>query len=247
MLETFIAVLTTDLIWAMVVTFAGGLMLGYTGWGGAMVSMPFLTILYGPVAALVIMIIGALLVTASLFPTAARIADWRRMTPILIAMAVCVPIGSLLLFALEPNLIRRIIGWLIVGASILILSGWRYSGPQGVGASATTGVISGLINGFVGLGGPPLVIYMLALKQSASVQRANTLVFMAITSVLVLGSTFVGGGVTLENSFLGVLTAPFQIAGGWLGARLFLKLPVELFKKFSLVALIVLGGIVAFL
>ena len=247
MLETFIAVLTTDLIWAMVITFAGGLMLGFTGWGGAMVSMPFLTILYGPVEALVIMIIGALLVTAYLFPTAARIADWRRMTPILIAMAVCVPIGNLLLFALEPNLIRRIIGWLIVGASILILSGWRYSGPQGAGASATTGVISGLINGFVGLGGPPLVIYMLALKQSAAVQRANTLVFIAIASVLVLGSTFVGGGVTLENSFLGVLTAPFQIAGGWLGARLFLKLPVELFKKFSLVALIVLGGIVAFL
>ena len=247
MTETFIDVLTTDLIWAMVVTFAGGLMLGYTGWGGAMVSMPFLTILYGPVNALVILIIGALLVTAYLFPTAARIADWRRMTPILIAMAVCVPIGNLLLFALEPNLIRRIIGWLIVGASILILSGWRYSGPQGVGASATTGVISGLINGFVGLGGPPLVIYMLALKLSAAVQRANALVFMAITSVLVLGSTFVGGGVTLENSFLGVLTAPFQIVGGWLGARLFLKLPAEIFKKFSLVALIVLGGIVAFL
>ena len=247
MIETFIAVLTTDLIWAMVITFAGGLMLGYTGWGGAMVSMPFLTILYGPVEALVIMIIGALLPTAYLFPTAARIADWRRMTPILIAMAVCVPIGNLLLFALEPNLIRRIIGWLIVGASILILSGWRYRGPQGAGAGAATGVISGLINGFVGLGGPPLVIYMLALKQSAAVQRANTLVFMAITSVLILGSTFIGGGVTLENSFLGMLTAPFQIAGGWLGARLFLKLPTELFKKFSLVALIVLGGIVAFL
>ena len=247
MIETFIAVLTTDLIWAMVVTFAGGLILGYTGWGGAMVSMPFLTILYGPVEALVIMIIGTLLVAAYLFPTAARIADWRRMTPILIAMAVCVPIGNLLLFALEPNLIRRIIGWLIVGASILILSGWRYSGPQGAGASAATGAISGLINGFVGLGGPPVVIYMLALKQSAAVQRANTLVFMAITSVLILGSTFIGGGVTLENSFLGVLTAPFQIAGGWLGARLFLKLPEELFKKFSLVALIVLGGIVAFL
>ena len=247
MIETFNAVLTTDLYWAMVVTFAGGLMLGYTGWGGSMVSMPFLTILFGPVEALVILMIGAVLLTAHLFPAAARIADWRRMTPILIAMAVCVPIGNLLLFALEPNLIRRIIGWLIVGASILILSGWRYSGPQGAGASATTGAISGLINGFVGLGGPPLVIYMLALKQSAAVQRANTLVFMAITSVLVLGSTFVGGGVTLENSFLGTLTAPFQIAGGWLGARLFLKLPAELFKKFSLVALIVLGGIVAFL
>ena len=130
MLETFIAVLTTDIIWVMIITFAGGLMLGYTGWGGALVSMPFLTIIYGRVEALVILIIGALLVTGTLFPTAARIADWRRMTPILIATTFCVPIGNLLLFALEPNLIRRIIGSLIVGASILILSGWRYSGPQ---------------------------------------------------------------------------------------------------------------------
>ena len=101
MLETFNIVLTTDLVWAMAASFAGGLMLGYTGWGGAMVSMPFLTILYGPVEALVIMIIGAVLLTAYLFPAAARVADWRRMTPMLIAMAVCVPIGNLLLFTLE--------------------------------------------------------------------------------------------------------------------------------------------------
>ena len=88
---------------------------------------------------------------------------------------------------------------------------------------------------------------MLALKQSAAVQRANILVFMAIAAVLILGSTFVGGGVTIEASILGALTSPFLWVGGWLGARLFIKLPAELFKKFSLAALIVLGGFVAFL
>ena len=247
MLETFNIILTTDLIWAMVATFAGGLMLGYTGWGGAMVSMPFLTILYGPVEALVIMLIGAVLLTAHLFPAAARQADWKRMTPMLIAMAISVPIGNFLLFSLEPHLIRKVIGWLIVGASLLILSGWRYQGPQGAGASATTGVISGLINGFIGLGGPPLVIFMLALNQPAAIQRANILVFMAITSIIVLSSTFVGGGVTTQAGVLGALTAPFQWVGGWLGVWLFLKLPAEIFKRFSLVALILLGGFVAFL
>ena len=246
MLEIFDIVLTTDLNWAILATFAGGLMLGYTGWGGAMVAMPVLTILYGPVIALVIMAIGAMLLTAHLFPAAARQADWKRMTPILIAMAICVPIGNFFLFYLEPQLVRQIIGWLIAGASLLILSGWRYKGPQGIGASATTGMISGVINGFIGLGGPPLVIYMLALNQPATIQRANILVFMAITSIVVLGSTFIGGGVTMEAGILGALAAPFQWAGGWLGAKLFFKLPAEVFKKFSLAALIVLGGFVAF-
>jgi len=247
MIESFYGVLTIDLIWAVVATFGGGLMLGYTGWGGAMVSMPILTILYGPVAALVISMIGAVLLTAHLFPSSARLADWRRMVPILIAMAVAVPIGNLLLFALEPDFIRRVIGWIIVSASVLVLAGWRYRGPQGIGPGAATGAISGLINGFIGLGGPPLVIYMLALNQSAAVQRANILVFMAITSILILGVTFLGGGVTLEAGMLGALTAPFQWAGGWLGAGLFIKLPTEVFKKFSLVALIMLGTFVAFL
>ncbi|HIF58747.1 MAG TPA: sulfite exporter TauE/SafE family protein [Pseudomonadales bacterium] len=245
--DIFNTVLTTDLVWAMAATFTGGLMLGYTGWGGAMVSIPFLTILYGPVDALVIMMIGAVLITAHLFPAAARQADWKHMTPVLIAMAICVPIGSLLLLSLEPHLIRRIIGWLIVGASLLILSGWRYKGPQGTGASATTGGISGLISGFTGLGGPPLVIYILALNQSAAIQRANILVFMALVSIIILASTFVGGGVTLEAGVLGIMTAPFQLVGGWLGAWLFFKLPAELFKKFSLIALVLLGGFVVFI
>ena len=49
MLETLHQVLALDLIWVILITFAGGLMLGYTGWGGLMVSIPFLTFLYGPV------------------------------------------------------------------------------------------------------------------------------------------------------------------------------------------------------
>jgi uncharacterized membrane protein YfcA len=91
------------------------------------------------------------------------------------------------------------------------------------------------------------VIYILALNQSAAIQRANILVFMALTSIIILASTFVGGGVTLEAGVLGIMTAPFQLVGGWLGAWLFLKLPAELFKKFSLIALVLLGGFVVFI
>ena len=246
MLETLLPVLTLDLVWVVAITFAAGLMLGYTGWGGAMVSMPLLTFLYGPIDALVISMIGAFFVTAHLFPNSARSADWRMMTPLLIAMAISVPIGNVLLFVLDLELIRRIIGGVILGFSLLVLVGWRYRGALGTAPSAITGVVSGLINGFVGLGGPPLVIYMLASGFSARVQRANILVFMALTTILLLGSLFIGGGITLETTYRGIISAPFQWSGGALGAWLFTKIPAEIFRKFSLVALVVLGGSVAF-
>ena len=245
MLESFLVILTLDLVWAILITFAAGLMLGYTGWGGAMVAMPLLTFLYGPVDALVITMYGALLVTAHLFPSAARTADWRMMKPLLISMTLSVPVGSLLLFHLEPELVRRIIGGVIVGFSALILTGWRYRGSLGLVPSATTGSISGLINGFVGLGGPPLVIYMLAADLSPAVQRANILVFMALTSILIVVALLVGGGITVEASYRGIVAAPFQWAGGALGAWLFLRVPAAFFRKFTLVALVVLGASVA--
>lgn len=246
MLEALTPILTIDLVWTILITFAGGLMLGYTGWGGLMVSMPLLTFLYGPVDALVISMFGAIPVVVQLFPGAARLAEWRSTAPLLIATAICVPIGSVLLFFLDPELIRRVIGIIILGFSILILTGWRYRGSRGAGPSIFTGVVSGLINGFVGLGGPPLVIYMLASDLTAAVQRANILVIMAVVSVLIMASIFIGGGITLEATYRGIIAAPFQWAGGAFGAWLFAKVPAEIFRKFSLFALVVLGISVAF-
>jgi len=245
MIESFYTVLDLNLVWAIGITFLGGLMLGYTGWGGAMVSMPLLAFLFGPVEALAIMIIGALFLTVHLFPGAARKADWGIMTPLLIATVICVPIGSWFLFFLDPELIRRIIGIIIMSASVLIFFGWRYRGPQGPGPAAVTGVISGFINGFVGLGGPPLVIYMMAIDKPAEIQRACILVAMALVSVVIVISVAIGGGFTLETVYRGLLTSPLQWAGGALGAWLFVKIPAEIFKKFTLLALVVLGVSVA--
>ncbi len=245
MIESFYAVLEFKLLLAVGITFLGGLMLGYTGWGGAMVSMPLLAFLFGPVEALAIMIIGALFLTVNLFPGAARKADWQIMKPLLIATVICVPIGSWFLFFLDPDLVRRIIGIIIMSASLLILFGWRYRGPQGTGPAAVTGVISGLINGFVGLGGPPTVIYLMALDKPAEMQRACILVVMAMVSLVIVISIAVGGGFTLETVYRGLITTPLQWAGGALGAWLFLKIPVEIFKKITLVALVGLGISVA--
>ena len=245
MIESFQAVLELSLLWAVGITFLGGLMLGYTGWGGAMVSMPLLVFLFGPIEALAIMIIGALALTAHLFPSAARKADWQIMTPLLVATVICVPIGSWLLFFLDPGLIRRIIGIIIISASVLILFGWRYRGPQGFGPAAATGAIAGLINGFIGLGGPPMVIYLMAINKSAEVQRACILVGMAVVSVVIVITLAIAGGFTLETVFRGLLTTPLQWVGGVLGAWLFTQVPAEIFKKFSLVALVCLGVSVA--
>ena len=131
MIETFQAVFELRLLWAVGITFLGGVMLGYTGWGGALVSMPLLVFFFGPIEALAILNIGVLVLTAHLFPSAARKTDWPIMAPMLIATVICAPIGSWFLFFLDPELIRRIIGLIIISSSFLILLGWRYRDRRG--------------------------------------------------------------------------------------------------------------------
>ena len=210
-----------------------------------MVMMPLMAVLYGPVQALAIILIGGMLVSAELFPWAVRRVDWREMWPLFIGIAVSIPAGTYLLFILDPALVIRIIGFLIIGAAVLQLTKWSYTGPRGVAPAATAGMACGVINGFAGLGGPPLVLYVLAKPDPPEQQKANILVAVTIVSVGVFISVAVGGGVTEQVLARGVIVSPAQMAGAWLGAWFFKVLPGDVFKKFSLIMLIILGVMVA--
>ena len=126
MLELIQSILTIDLLAAIGIGFTGGLMHGFTGWGGAMVMMPLMSLMYGPVQSLGIVLIGGMLVSAQLFPWAARRADWKELKPLLVAIVLTIPAGTYLLFHLEPGLVIRIIGSIIIMSALLQLSGYRY-------------------------------------------------------------------------------------------------------------------------
>ena len=245
MIESFQAVLELRLVWAVGITFLGGVMLGYTGFGGAMVSMPLLVFLFGPIEALGIIIIGYSVLLVHLLPAAVRKADWQIIKPILFAIVIFVPIGNWFLFFLDPYLIKKIIGFIIFFFSALILLGWRYRGPSGTVPSAITGAVSGVISGFIGLGGPALVVYIMANDRQAEVQRACILVGMALLATMVFVNLGFRGGFTIETIYRGLVATPTQWGGGVIGAWLFARAPEEIFKKFTLVALIVLGASVA--
>ena len=236
---------STNIYLATAIGLIGGLMHGFTGWGGAMVMMPLMSLLFGPIQALGITLFGAMLVSIQLFPKAAKIADWQEMKPLLIGIVLSIPIGNYFLFHLEPNLVIKIIGALIVGAAILQLSGWSYRGPRGPFPAATAGVACGTINGFAGVGGPPLVLYVLAKPDPAELQRANIIIAVTIISFGVFISLLVGGGIGIFSITHGAIVAPIQMIGAFLGIRLFRILPSDIYKKFSLIMLVILGAFIS--
>jgi len=200
-----------------------------------------MSLMYGPVQSLGIILIGGMLVSAKLFPWAAKRTDWQEMKPLLSAIVLAIPAGTYLLFQLELSLVIKIIGVIIMMSALLQLSGWSYKGPRGAVPAASAGLACGFINGFSGCGGAPLVLYILSKPVPAEIQRANLIIAVTVISFCVFTFLVIGGGMDGRSLARGVIIAPIQLLGAWIGAGLFQRLPGEVFKRFSLIMLIVLG------
>jgi uncharacterized membrane protein YfcA len=137
-----------------------------------------------------------------------------------------------------------ILGVPVVGLSVIQLIGVRFHIPPqrrnlsevAIGASA------GVLGGFTGSWGPPTVLYLIALDTPKKRQLLVQGVVYSVGSVSLLAGHLQSGVVT-------TVTAPFSVAllvpvflgmriGFWLEDRL----DIDLFRKITLVVLVVAGA-----
>jgi uncharacterized membrane protein YfcA len=217
-----------------------GMVRGFSGFGSAMIMVPVLAVLYGPLVAVPIALALEMAVSLPLVPPAAKLVDWRRIGPLIAAACASVPLGIWLLRSLDASSVRYVFSAIIILAVILLATGWRYTGRPGVVPTLATGLLSGVMNGVAGMAGPPVVFFYLAGSGAAATSRASFIIFFAVVDlfaviIFALDDSFTRDGVILAA----VLAAPF-VLGGLIGARIF-KAASERF--FRIVALVTLAAI----
>jgi uncharacterized protein len=215
------AVLRPDLLIAMAATLAAGIVRGFSGFGAAMLAAPIFALLYAPAQAVATVAALGTLASLQLQFGALRHTDWRQIVPLVGAAACTIPLGGLVLLALDPDVMRRGISGLVLVMVLVLMSGWSLPVRPGWRSAVGTGALSGVLNGATGVGGPPVVLYMLASPSAASAKRANLISYY----------TFVNGGTVLMLLWHGVYTSetvlrtlalwPVQVASLWAGAWLF--------------------------
>jgi uncharacterized protein len=209
---------------ALGVVLISGLMRGITGFGGAMLMAPPLSLLFGPVPAVV---------TALMLETAAAVVTvpdawprFRRRTLLFLLAPACVttPIGVYLLVSLDPVIARRLIGAIVVLFSLLLFAGVRYAGAPRPRTLMALGSIAGVLLGATSAGAPPVIVYLLSGPDPQRVTRANLIVFITVISIIGLVALFASGEVTLPVMGLVALLIVPYLAATWVGGRLFSRL-----------------------
>ena len=219
----------------------GGLVRGFGGFGSALVVTPVLSIVVGARAAVPAVMIVLLVTTLQLIPSTWPHVRWRQQWALSIAGCVGVPLGGMVLLALDPEVLRRAISATTAASALLLMSGWRYSGSYSNPAAAAAGGLGGFISGAGSVGGPPVVAYLLAGPGSAAEVRADIVYYFVFTQVVSLVFYGVSGLLGLEVMVAALLIAPTLLIGTWIGTKLFVLASEMIFRRFALVLLLVIG------
>ena len=225
---------------ALVVIFSGFLR-GFIGFGSGLLMIPILSYFYSPVFAMVFNIVIEIPATIYLTFVGIKKSNLREITPMMFTMMLTIPFGTIFLVSVDEQIIRTLMSLLLIFFVILIATGWRIKSTITKYVLVLGGVISGLMQGATGMGGPPYVTVLLSKNDSDDVARANILV---ITSGLVISaiiSLYYFGLFTKDILLTGAISAPIYVFATYIGTKFFNYSGNKYFRNSSLIALGVVG------
>jgi uncharacterized membrane protein YfcA len=231
-------VLSATFLICAVVACIAGMVRGFAGFGAAMLMTPVFSALHGPAVGVVLCLLLEIVVALPLVPGVVRLVDWRRIGVLLLAAAVAVPLGNVVLTVSEPEPMRWAISGIVLVAVLLLASGWRFSGKPRTFTTLMAGASSGFLNGLSGMAGPPIAFYYLAGEESVTRVRANLTTYFVFVDLAAFATFFLRGLVDGSTVVQSVFLAPAVVAGGVLGGRLFPLASEQFYRRLAMVLLV---------
>lgn len=218
---------------AVAVTLVSGVVRGFSGFGSALIYIPLMAAIYDPRIAALTLLITDYTATAPLTVTQMRNCNWREVAPVSIAAVCTVPIGVAALQYFDAVSLRWFIAFLVVAVLAVLMSGWRYQARPTVPVSLGVGVMAGIGAGAVYIAGPPAIAYWLGGPNTATVVRANLIVYFGFVGLAVGILYYLRGLFTTDVLMLSLLLGPLYIVSIAAGAYVFKESSEQLYRRVS--------------
>lgn len=202
-------------------TVAAAFVRGLSGFGMAILLVPVLGLMISPESAVVSVNILGVLVGLVGIRKVWAISE-NSVKPIAALAMVATPLGLWLLQVTDPDAARLLIAAIAVAAFILVLLPKRSAAQVPHRAeTGLTGIASGILTGFAGMPGPPVIPYYLRRAIDPQMARASMMVIFLFTSIAGCAAALAMGMMTKQEPILAGLLFPAILIGNWLGSLAF--------------------------
>lgn len=246
MLSNLVLVSPTVTAYTLACVFVAALARGFSGFGFtllAIMSLSYVLPLTSIVPAIFVLEIAAGL---KLLPALWGQVHWRSIRVLVIASVIATPLGAVMLAAIPAERVKLLLGVLIVLCCAVMLSGFKLKRMPTVLQTAATGAGAGVLNGALGLGGPPVIVFFLGSPLALEAGRASIVAAFLAMDVAALPAFWALGLFDRQALHLGLLSLPVLVLGVWLGARVAQRVDEALARKLiiGLLMLLALGSFI---
>ena len=203
---------------ALIATLAAAYVRGLAGFGMAILLVPVLALALSPVEAVLVANMLGLMIGAS--EIARLLRESERSAYTIAALVLVATAPGLYVLSLTPvPLARLLIALVALSAFAAMLWPMRASAPPGRAATVTTGLASGLLTGFAGMPGPPVVPYYVGRAIPRHVAKASMVLIFTAASAAGIASGLALGTMHWRLAGLALALFPVVLLGNALGQR----------------------------
>ena len=227
----------------MTCIFGAAVVRGYSGFGFSLLSITALSLLFEPRAIIPSIFILEVAASAHLMVNVWRDVHWQSLRRLAAGCLVGTPAGVYVLARVPPAPLTVALAAIVLLVASLLARGFVLRAMPGRTATFATGLASGVLNGSLGIGGPPVVMFFFGSPAGIATGRASMIAYFLFTDVLGLAWQWHESLLNRNVLVRALVYAPALGAGVWLGNRAFAAVNPERFRRWVLRLLMALAGL----
>ncbi len=220
---------------------SASLLQGLTGFGSALLAMPLLTLFMDFKSAVPLCLLNGMIITGFLTFQLRRHLTLKNLGPLLAGALPGIVFGTFLLKNLPVKILQICLGLLLV-----LYCTWALLRPPlrrklGLAWSYTAGFASGAIGAAISASGPPVIIFASLADWDKDEVKSTLSGFFLSSGLATLASQYISGLLTPHILYTFTFTAPWVMAGTWLGSMVYKQLDARRYLRLVILTLLGLG------
>jgi hypothetical protein len=241
----------TIIVMCSVICFVAATIVGFSGFGFALITVPLLTILLDLKVVVPLELLLALVCVTILSARNMRFIKEPAVVYLFLGMMAGTVVGTWLLDNLEAGLLKKILGIAIILFAIhLYKRSGREREPRtregigrivGAAIALFVGLLSGIAGGMFGTSGPPLVVYVDHFAKDKSAFRAQLVVLFMLNNAVRVALYAWHSLLTVPIAKFALWLLPAVMLGLFLGSKMHFQVSDKTFSKAIAVMLCISG------